>query len=245
MTTFGPIRGHFENQTFVCDRTIGEIAYYDTGFTGLFWHIVGKFIRKYESVGVDVVDTRLNRRYHLYVTPGKAEVLARAVALIVPSSLPTAPQTAKVRNLKLRQAEQVKIFEAYARNHQWDKFHTDHYDWWCFPVNRPSRGYGDQYYFSEAELASLRDDADFMESYRRGVQLVVLSYGWDMSTGSSVDILEKGQGWRHYGVRLGKIATSLQLLREEDFFRKLQQFAIQKVDRTKVEGWVMESLQLG
>ena len=248
----GPIRGHFEGITFVCSESDQTIPVYKSGLTGLFWHIVGKFIQKFESVGVDVIDTRSNSYFHLYVAPSKAAALAarvfggtgaRFTAASSARSHSDAPVTAKVANLKRRQAEQLRIFEGYARGHQWDRFHTDHYDWWMFPINRPS-SYGDLYNFSATELESLRSNPEFMASYRRGVQLVALSYGWDTTTSTPVPLMEKGQGWRHYGVRLGKMATSLQLLHEDGLFHSMQQFARLMVDPRKVDGWVIESLRL-
>ncbi len=247
-----PISGHFEGITFVCAGSAQTIPVYKSGLTGLFWHIIGMFIQKYESVSVDVIDTRSNRNFHLYVAPSTAAALAArvlggaSVRFTAASSTrsPSAPPvTAKVANLKRRQAEQLVIFEGYAQKHQWERFHTDHYDWWMFPVNRPS-SYGDQYNFSATELESLRNDPEFMASYRRGVQLVALSYGWDTTSSTPVPRIEKGQGWRHYGVRLGKMATSLQLLHEKGLFQSMQQFARLMVDPLKVDGWVIESLRL-
>jgi hypothetical protein len=252
----GPIRGHFENHDFVCDRKVGSIRTYKTGLTGFFWHIVGMFIREYASVGIDVFDTRSNRQYCLYVTPGKAGALAHALAARVlsgsgsPSSVSAArgyadiDQTDKVLNLKHVQAKQLREFEEWAASGQWDRFHSAHYDWWMFPINRPSAGHGEDYNFSEAELESLRRDPEFMASYRRGVELVALSYGWDVQNGVAITGGSPAQCWRGYGVRLGKMADSLRLLQQDDYFANMQTFARQQV-RGGLEEWVLRSLGIG
>lgn len=129
---------------------------------------------------------------------------------------------AKIQNLKERHARQLADFEQWAANDQWQRFspHYSHYDWWAFPVDRPSQGQGTKYQMSQADIAELKQDPVFMRNYRRAVQLVVESWGWDLAQSVPCD----HGAWTGYGVRLGKMGQSLQLFGEQELFEKLRTF---------------------
>lgn len=153
-------------------------------------------------------------------------------------------QSSKVRNLKQKHQEQLKQFEQWAAQNKWGKFAPAHYDWWMFPIMKSSASYGDTYAFNRNELYGLKNDSQFMRDFRRGVDLVVKSWGWDLVNNRRVDHPASGQQWTGYGVRLGKIADSLYLLGEKDLYCKLQQFYREVCIpfHQQVEPWVAEAL---
>lgn len=134
----------------------------------------------------------------------------------------------KVDQIKQKHSEQLQKFEQWASAKDWKLFTPtySHYDWWMFPVARPSSHYGDIYQVSQADVDALKADPKFMKEYRRGVELVVRSWGWDLQRQCSVLETERTpeQRWTGYGVRLGKMADSLLLFGEDDLYRKLQLF---------------------
>lgn len=130
--------------------------------------------------------------------------------------------SAKIQNLQERHARQLADFEQWAANDHWHLFshQHSHYDWWVFPIDRPSQGQGTKYQMSKADIAALKQDVAFMRNYRRAVQLVVESWGWDLAHSVPCD----HGAWTGYGVRLGKMGQSLQLFGEEELFEKLRTF---------------------
>lgn len=81
-----------------------------------------------------------------------------------------------------------------------------------------------------------------MARYRRGVQLVVESWGWNLENNAPC---AHGR-WTGYGVRLGKMAQSLSLFGEEELFHRLQQFYRTVCCATgapAIENWVHDSLR--
>lgn len=165
-----------------------------------------------------------------------------------PSVVPGADD-AKVKRIKQKQAEQLKQFEQWGSARNWKMFtpQYSHYDWWMFPVNRASAGHGSDYAVSPKEIEALKADKEFMENYRRGVVLVVKSWGWDLEKQAAVPAgeLTPAQRWTGYGVRLGKMAGSLQLFGEKDLYARLQQFCnaicLPSQNRYPLEKWVVES----
>ena len=134
------------------------------------------------------------------------------------------PDSAKVDRIKNKQAEQLHLFETWARAGQWQNIHNAHYDWWMFPVNRPSAGYGETYSVGKGEIQALKTDAAFMDNYRRGVVLVVNAWGWDLDQDQPVKPSSDAQCWTGYGVRLAKMSDSLQLFDEKKLHQKLKRF---------------------
>jgi hypothetical protein len=133
---------------------------------------------------------------------------------------------AKVQRVKQKQAEQLAKFETWAQAGQWQNIHQAHYDWWMFPVERPSSGYGDVYAVSKKDVQALKDDKEFMENYRQGVHLVVQAWGWDLEKGEAIQPAASGQKWTGYGVRLAKMSDSLRLFDEIELHEKLKKFFV-------------------
>jgi hypothetical protein len=157
---------------------------------------------------------------------------------------------AKVNQIKQKLAEQLGKFEMWAEKNDWIMFtpQHSHYDWWMFPISRPSRGFGDTYTVSKKEIDTLKQDPTFMAQYRRGVELVVRSWGWDLAGRCPVPAskLTPDQHWSGYGVRLGKMADSLLLFDEIALYKDLQQFYQQvcypQHHLLPLEPWVHQAL---
>lgn len=135
----------------------------------------------------------------------------------------------KVDQIKQKLADQLKQFEAWAQTKQWQKIHRAHYDWWMFPVSKPSAGYGETYAVGKGEIEALKADPAFMNSYKRGVALVVEAWGWDLDKEQVIPTANQanGQMWTGYGVRLAKMSDSLVLFGENELHKKLQVFFTQ------------------
>lgn|GEM_PF-3049454 len=133
----------------------------------------------------------------------------------------------KVEHIREKQEKQLECFEKWAQANQWHLIHQAHYDWWMFPVERPSRSYRDQYSMGRAEVERLKKDRTFMENYKRGMILVVQAWGWDLEKERAIDVLDPKkscQAWTGYGVRLAKMSDSLLLFGEMELHKKLRIF---------------------
>jgi hypothetical protein len=236
-----PVIGSFDPQGVFSYAKNKEIKDYNTGWWGWLTHLFGS------SVWVDVVDHcgTISRLYvplsevgRLFPTLNlKANKIGRAFACALKASqspgdaqMPLDPSLGrKILNEKRKQALQLQQFEKYARDGNWGGIHSAHYDWWMFPINKTSVGGGDQYYFPNKALEELRKDKEFMDSFRRGVALEALAWGWDIKNNALVAAPGKDQRWTGYGIRLAKMADSLWLLGEFELFQSMQLFATQMV----------------
>lgn len=123
-----------------------------------------------------------------------------------------------------RHREQVASFEAWANNHQWNQFHDSHYDWWAFPIDKPSsHGYAWTVY--DGEVAQLRSQKPFVNRYLLGVELVAASWGWDVRRRKSINEPREEQHWNDWPVRLYKAAQSTKLFGFHDFHLSLKDYA--------------------
>jgi len=111
--------------------------------------------------------------------------------------------------LKVKQASQLALFEEWARTHEWMQFHTSHYDWWMFPFSKRSQ-FGFAYVIYETEIRELKKDPAFVSNYLRGVELLLLSWGWDLHKEAAIPEPDYDQSWQNWPIRLYKCAVSLQ-----------------------------------
>ncbi len=124
-----------------------------------------------------------------------------------------------------RHAAQVAEFEAWAAAMDWERFHTEHYDWWAFPIDRPS-SHGTRWVVDAGVAAELRGDQGFWRRYLRGLELVAASFGWDLSGGAPIEDPQPGQSWHDWPVRLHKMARSARLFGAEREFASLRELAL-------------------
>lgn len=122
----------------------------------------------------------------------------------------TQPDFVGSENVKKKHALQIEQFEHWATERNWDKFHNSHYDWWTFPIDKPSRlGYA--YTVFDEEVEQLKSDPEFMRRYLRGVELLMLSWGWDLYGERMIDNADVDQMWHDWPIRLYKCGQSLKL----------------------------------
>lgn len=122
----------------------------------------------------------------------------------------TQPDFVGLEKLRQKHATQVELFERWASERNWKEFHDSHYDWWAFPIDKPSRlGYA--YTVFEEEIEALKRDPEFMKKYVRGVELMMLSWGWDLQAEQEIADPDPGQKWSDWPIRLSKCAQSLEL----------------------------------
>lgn len=115
-----------------------------------------------------------------------------------------------LKRLKEKQKEQLLAFEKWAENGDWLAFHEAHYDWWMFPIDQPSR-LGFAYTVNESDIDSLKKDKEFMTNYLRGVELLLLSWGWDLNKKCLIPEPKEDQNWHNWPIRLSKCTQSLEL----------------------------------
>jgi hypothetical protein len=127
--------------------------------------------------------------------------------------------------LKQTHSYQIANFEAWAADGNWELFHSSHYDWWVFPIHKPSSN-GLAWTVYEGEVSALKNDAGFVHDYRRGVELVSAAWGWDLAGSCLLPNPMPGQSWNHWPVRLFKAALSVQLFGYEELFSSLKNYAL-------------------
>jgi hypothetical protein len=132
--------------------------------------------------------------------------------------------------LKRKQAGQLARFEQLASVGDWQAIHRDHYDWWMFPIDEHSQ-HGAAYVVYAGDIAELKRDREFVRSYLRGVELLALAWGWELSARQWVAKPVPGQRWSHWPIRLYKAARSLQLFGFDEQFESLKAFALELLAR--------------
>ena len=135
-----------------------------------------------------------------------------------------------VNGLKPHHQKQLDKFEAWASRGEWLLFHQAHYDWWMFPIDRPS-SYGFMWVVYEGDICELKKDAGFMQHFRRGLELVALSWGWDIQNATEISAPQSHQLWHEWPVRLFKMALSAKLFGEIDAFESLKKYALLLMSR--------------
>merc|ERR1712228_610110 len=93
-----------------------------------------------------------------------------------------------------------------------------------FPIM--TRASKPEYAVGTGEVADLLKNDEFMARYREGVDLMLLSWGWDLRVGSWCSPRHPHQGWRNWSVRLAKVAQSLVVFNEIQLFNQVRKFLI-------------------
>ena len=79
---------------------------------------------------------------------------------------------------------------------------------WMFPINeKSSRGFS--YTLSSEHVEELKANKDFMKDLKRGVELLMLSWGWDIQSEKLIDNPTRHQVWQDWPVPLplGNLST--------------------------------------
>jgi hypothetical protein len=136
----------------------------------------------------------------------------------------TNPQFVGVPAIKEKQKEQLDLFEAWASKDEWHNFHDSHYDWWMFPIDEPS-SYGYAWTVYKGDVEELKKDGAYVKNYLRGVELLALSWGWDLLKRKYIENPKLNQEWQHWPIRLYKASKSLKLFGFEEYFGSMKMFA--------------------
>ena len=136
------------------------------------------------------------------------------------------PDFVGLEALKKKHKEQLTRFESWAAQRDWSSFHMSHYDWWMFPYGCHSGAFGASYAIYEYEAEQLKQDKEFIERFLRGVELLMLSWGWDLYGKSEVKDPDPDQCWQDWPIRLYKCAKSLKLFGFEEEFNSVKEYAL-------------------
>lgn len=135
-----------------------------------------------------------------------------------------------IESLKQHHRKQLDEFEEWARNAYWMRFHHAHYDWWMFPIDRPST-HGFKWVVYDGDVDELKKDTAFMTQFRRGLELSALAWGWNIADACEIDNPQPHQSWKNWPVRLFKMAQSAKLFGEGADFGSLKKYALLLMDR--------------
>ncbi|WP_187262157.1 hypothetical protein [Pontibacter beigongshangensis] len=136
----------------------------------------------------------------------------------------TDPAFAGIAALKIKQAEQLEQFEQWATARTWNRFHNTHYDWWMFPVEKPS-SHGYTWTVMKEEVQQLKQDPEYIENYLRGVELLMLAWGWNLQAEELINNTDPSQTWHNWPIRLHKCASSLLLFGFHKEFNSVKKYA--------------------
>jgi len=114
-----------------------------------------------------------------------------------------------VETLIQENAKQLLQFRTFAENHDWHSFHSNHYDWWAFPIGSPS-SYGYRYSVSKESVEILKQSSQFLSNLSECADFLLLSWGWDSTKNEKLVHVEPGQAWAHWPIRLYKAWRSMQ-----------------------------------
>ncbi len=172
----------------------------------------------------------IGRQIYSYFTPEEPGRLG-LVEMLEQDMEGQEPDFVGISVLISKQAAQLREFESWAKEGRWEEFSHQHYDWWMFPIDRRSRGYGGMYTVHENQVKALQRRPRFMDNYKRGVALLLYSWGWHPSRNQLfVNRFDNNL------VRLGKVLQSLDLFGEKQLFESAQEFAKQVMDVKHLSG---------
>lgn len=141
-----------------------------------------------------------------------------------------------IAELKRKQADTLALFERRAAQGDWQAIHRDHFDWWMFPIDETSQ-HGAAYVVYPGDIAELKQDPVYVRNYLRGVELLMLAWGWELAARRYVPQPQRGQAWSSWPIRLYKAARSLQLFGFADAFDSLKAFALDQLQRGASVRW--------
>lgn len=123
-----------------------------------------------------------------------------------------------------RHARQVAQFEQWAADCNWQAFHDNHYDWWAFPIDKPS-SYAFACTLYSDEIEQMHKDEAFIQRHALGAKLLLLSWGWDVFAGAVVSDPAPGQAWAKWPIRLSKCARSMWLFGQVEQYESCVEYA--------------------
>ena len=136
----------------------------------------------------------------------------------------THPEFIGISALIEKHATQVAQFEQWAAEGNWQLFHDNHYDWWAFPIDKPSN-YAFAYAVFDQEIAQMKQDDFFMNRQRMGAELLLRSWGWHSDTRQLLETPGPGQQWANWPIRLSKCARSMWLFGQNQQYESCVEYA--------------------
>jgi hypothetical protein len=134
------------------------------------------------------------------------------------------PHYLGVEQINAEHHAQLSKFREWAVAGSWSEFHTNHYDWWMFPIDQPSQ-MGFRYVVFDEDVAELNDTPGFRERHAEGAQLLLRSWGWDLETNQMVESPAKDQMWQNWPIRLFKCTESMRLFGQTQMYESCIAFA--------------------
>lgn len=122
------------------------------------------------------------------------------------------------------QALELAKHRQLADSGQWRKIHNDHYDWWMFPIDRGSIGYGEKYNIAGKPLKRLKRNRRFLKNVAEAIKINALALGWDIETSNYIEDINWDAGqdpWLAYPTRIWKMTRSAQILGLKKEFESL------------------------
>lgn len=119
---------------------------------------------------------------------------------------------------------QIESFQIWAAKEDWIAFHNSHYDWWTFPIDKPS-SYGFAYTVYSSEIKQLSQIETFMLSHCLGARLLLQSWGWNWLTNQPIENPGPNQQWANWPIRLAKCSRSMWLFDQEDEWQSCVRYA--------------------
>lgn len=145
----------------------------------------------------------------------------------------TDPSFAGIARLKKTLINQVNEFESWVSTNDWNSFHHSHYDWWAFPIDRPS-SYGFMWTVYEGEIAELKKDSHFVSKHIHGIELLAASWGWDLFGRVYIPNPHPEQKWQDWPVRLFKASLSAKIFEYHEIFESLKMYALDLIKRGRI-----------
>ncbi|MCX6402469.1 MAG: hypothetical protein NT032_00770, partial [Actinobacteria bacterium] len=136
----------------------------------------------------------------------------------------TYPEFIGISALVEKHSVQVAQFEQWAAEGNWQAFHDNHFDWWAFPIDKPSN-YAFAYAVFDQEIAPMKREQLFMNRHRIGADLLLLSWGWHSATGQLLETPAPGQQWANWPIRLAKCARSMWLFGQVQQYESCVEYA--------------------
>ena len=148
---------------------------------------------------------------------------------------------AKWAYIKQKCIRQSTIFIELDRNKRYGLFHSSHYDWWAFPIDKLSSK-GQKYMVTSQEKTKLIKDEQFMQALRTNAILVSRSWGYDLQKGIDIISKMKEQSWHKWPIRLYKMSNSLQLFEQWHLHRNSIKYGMELINRGENFSYFNENL---
>ena len=121
------------------------------------------------------------------------------------------------------QENQISEFTVWLENKAWEKFFLNHYDWYTFPIDKPSLSCSSKYCVrTKLLLDHLRGEHRFLSNIKKATELVLFAWGWSIRDNQL--LVNRWENNKN-PTRLYKIGRCLKLFDLHDHYDSLIIFA--------------------